>query len=150
METRIIILIFILLVFLFIVYWIYKKKAKRKLINQIIQNISHFKSFREYGEEFPYQIDLARYLKHYFHSTEIEVQRGSSRPDIVIDNIAIEIKGPTNNEDLRTLADKCMRYLQHFNKLIIVLFEVCVTDEFYSDWEKILKKTFPEVILIKK
>jgi hypothetical protein len=89
-------------------------------------------------------------LSKTFPSARIEEQRGSSRPDIVIDNIAIEIKGPTKSQDLKTIADKCMRYGEHFpDGIIIVLFEVKVNDRYYKEWLEGIKKYFPQVEVIR-
>ncbi|MDG6219260.1 MAG: hypothetical protein QCI00_07450, partial [Candidatus Thermoplasmatota archaeon] len=80
-----------------------------------------------------------------------EKQIGSSRPDIIIDKIAIEIKGPTLRRDLDSIANKCLRYNQHFEgPLIVVLFDIIVSDSYYQEWETGIKKTFPNVIIIKK
>ena len=106
----------------------------------------------DYPNELPYQIDLARYLKHSFENTKVEKQKGASRPDIVIDNIAIEIKGPTNVNALQTIADKCMRYPSHFQQgFFIVLFKLHhVTQRFYNEWEQNVKNHFPTVEIIRK
>lgn len=141
------------------------KKAKRELkrINhadldndtflKVKKAIIEFKSLLpDYPNELPYQIDLARYLKNTFKGTKVEFQKGASRPDIVIDNIAIEIKGPTNVDSLRTIADKCLRYPSNFQQgFFIVLFNVHdVTHRFYNEWEKNLKNHFPNVEILKK
>lgn len=91
-------------------------------------------------------------MNHCFPSARIEVQKGSSRPDIVIDNIAIEVKGPTTQKELETIASKIVRYSRHFSGFIAVLFEVRVPDTHYREWkEGILstKYTIP-VEIIKK
>ena len=104
-----------------------------------------------YPNELPYQIDLARYLMQYFPETKVELQKGSARPDIIIDNIAIEIKGPTWENGLQSIADKCLRYPQYFERgFIIVLFDVKVTNRFFNDWSNGIKQKFPEVIILKK
>jgi len=125
-------------------------KEKEKLINQVILEINNFKPSRKYSSEFPYQIELVGYLKHKFPSADIEKQKGSSRPDIVVEDVAIEVKGPTRTGDLQTIADKCMRYYQHFGELIIVLFEVGVYEPRYEEWKKGIKNTFPNVKIIRK
>lgn len=125
-------------------------KEKEKTINQVINEISNFKPARTYQNEYPYQLELLGYLKSKFPNADIEQQRGSSRPDIVVGDVAIEIKGPTRTEELKTIADKCMRYYQHFGELIIVLFEVQVYEPRYLEWEKGLKNTFPNVRIIRK
>jgi len=147
-QQIIILIIFILIITIIDSYLFYKRR--RKLVNRVIEAIKRFKPFRKYNYEDIYQIDLARYLKFYFPSTKIEIQRGSSRPDIIIGNIAIEVKGPTTSDDLKTISDKCVRYHQYFNKLIIVMFDMNVSSRFYNDLKNGLKKHFPKVILIKK
>jgi hypothetical protein len=121
-------------------------------IKEIITNIHQFSPLLDYYHfELPYQIDLARYLKNIYPNTQIELQKGSSRPDIIIEDIAIEIKGPTGERELQTIADKCSRYPQHFKRgFIIVLFDVKATHQFYSEWETGIQNTYPNVQIIKK
>ena len=123
---------------------------KEELINQIVETIKEFRPARRYRNEFPYQIELVGYLKSKFPYADIEQQKGSSRPDIVIGNVAIEVKGPTRTQDLKTIADKCMRYYQHFEGLIVVLFEVDVYEPRYEEWKRGLKNTFPNVRVIRE
>lgn len=81
----------------------------------------------------------------------MEVQRGSSRPDIVVKDIAVEVKGPTSSGDLRSLSDKCMRYTQHFeDKIIAVLFDVRASDRLYKETREGFENKFPEAIVIRK
>ncbi|MEA3255299.1 MAG: hypothetical protein U9Q22_05645 [Candidatus Altiarchaeota archaeon] len=127
-----------------------KAGEKEKLVNQIVDEIENFKASQRYFYELPYQAELIGYLKSKFQNTYIEKQEGSSRPDIVIGDVAIEVKGPTRVKDLKTIADKCMRYCQHFRELIIVLFEVDVYDQMYEEWEKGIKNTFPKTRIIRK
>jgi DNA-directed RNA polymerase subunit M/transcription elongation factor TFIIS len=129
-----------------------EKREKEKLINRVIAEIKDFKPARKQLElEYNYQLNLHGYLSKTFPSARIEEQRGSSRPDIVIDNIAIEIKGPTKSQDLATIADKCIRYGEHFpDGIIIVLFEVEVNDRRYKEWLEGIKKYFPQVEVIRK
>jgi hypothetical protein len=78
----------------------------------------------------------------------VEHQKDSSRPDIVIGDVAIEIKGPNNENGLRSIADKCLRYPLYFEKgLIIVLFDVKVTSRYIDDWRLGLQNKFPHVII---
>jgi hypothetical protein len=117
---------------------------------QIIEAIGRFRPSRAYRDESFYQVELAGFLKHQFPDTAIEVQAGSARPDIVIGDTAIEIKGPTTYRDLATIFDKCVRYTRGWNHLIVALFMVEVSEGQYAEWERSLKKHFPDVILIKK
>lgn len=119
--------------------------------NEVCNAINTFSPLSKYDNELPYHIDLARYLKERFPSTKIEFQRSSSRPDIVVDGIAIEVKGPTDQRDLDTIPSKCIRYPQYFKRgLIIVLFDLQTTDRYYDDWKGGLKSTFPNVNIFKK
>jgi hypothetical protein len=118
---------------------------------QVVDTINNFKPFETYSEEKPYQIDLARSLKNRFPETKIEETRGSTRPDIVIRGIAIEVKGPTFYSDLEKISDKCVRYTQSYPKgMIVVLFDVKVSHYRLEDWIKDIKNKFPDVIVIKK
>lgn len=113
--------------------------------------IHEFQPLRRYYEEILYQDSLATWLRSKFPDTEVEIGRGSTRPDIIVNDIAIEVKGPTNDAGLQTIADKCMRYHQYFPKgLICVLFDVQVYPQRYEDWLRGMKKTFANVIVIKK
>jgi hypothetical protein len=150
----------VIIVVILIVAYILKGNSSEKekevneevkvLINQIVSEIENFKPSRGYHDEFPYKIELIGYLKSKFPNADIEQQKGSSRPDIVVNDVAIELKGPTRTEQLKTIADKCMRYYQHFKGLIIVLFEVEVNEPRYEEWKQGIKNTFPNVRIIRK
>lgn len=122
------------------------------VFDDLISSIRDFNPLRVYNEEKYYQIELAGWLKSHFPNSfiDIEVQKGYSRPDIIVDNIAIEIKGPTSSKDLETIFGKCHRYLQDYPYLIVVLFTVQVAEDRYNDWEYGLKQHFPEVIVLRK
>lgn len=127
------------------------RAEKERPIKRVVAEIENFSPAREYGHEFPYQAELVGWLKSKFPDAEIELQKGSSRPDIVVNSsIAIEVKGPTTHEALRTVADKCMRYSQHFEGLIVVLFAMKVPEGFYDEWEEGIRRYFPNVVVIKK
>jgi len=126
-------------------------EIKNEKLKDIIKLIREFEPFNKYDNELTYQVELGQFLKSKYNSTKIEKQLGSSRPDIIIGNIAIEVKGPTFTRDLETIASKCMRYPQFFKGgLIVVLFDVQVNHRYYSEWLKGIQKTFPKVIVIKK
>ena len=128
------------------------KKKYGDLFLSVVNEINCFKPLLpHYDNELPYHIDLARWLQIKFPMLQVELQRGSSRPDIVIEDIAIEIKGPTYEEGLQSIADKCLRYHEHFKKMIVVLFDIRTkTNRFYTEWEEGLRRHFPDVIVIKK
>ncbi|MER3448088.1 MAG: hypothetical protein C4291_15255 [Candidatus Dadabacteria bacterium] len=78
------------------------------LLNSVIKEINDFRPFSWYKFERQYQIDLARHLKKSFSQVQLEQQIGSSRPDIVVEKIAIEIKGPTISRALQTISDEIL------------------------------------------
>ena len=126
------------------------KEGGVNLILEVEKIIREFRPLRKYDKEIFYQDSLASWLKSKFPDTDIEISRGSTRPDIVVEGIAIEVKGPTFEKDLQTISDKCMRYCQYFPEgLICVLFNVYVNHQRYYDWENGMKKTFPDVKIIR-
>lgn len=120
----------------------------RKLVNRLTSHIEAFTPSWNNTCEQDYHRELQGYVKGLFPEARVEVQTGSSRPDIVVQNIAIEVKGPTYSRDLQTIADKLMRYSQHYDTVIVVLFDVQVNERRYSDWERGVKKTFGDARII--
>jgi Ca2+/Na+ antiporter len=127
-------------------------REKESLTSRIVDEIEKFKPARErFGHEFSYQLNLHGFLSKTFPQAVIERQKGSSRPDIVIDDVAIEIKGPTGKSELQTIADKLLRYPQHYKDIIVVLFEMQhINQRYYDEWRDGLKKTYPNVRIIEK
>ena len=112
------------------------KDHKKNLIDEIIETIKKFKPSYTYKTENLYQSELIGWLKAHFQSNKVamEVISGSSRPDIVIDTIAIEIKGPTTGKSLDSVLSKCPRYKREFGGgVIIVLFDVKTNERRYSE-----------------
>lgn len=102
-----------------------------------------------YDSELPYHTELMGFLRAHFPEARMEEQRGASRPDISIENIAIEVKGPTLPVALQSIADKCMRYALHYEHLLIVLYDVRVTNAYYQEWLMALKRTHPHVRIVR-
>lgn len=128
-----------------------EKRDEPYLLNKIKKAIDIFVPSQEYKSEIGYHAELQGWLKANFPNSVVEYQIGRSRPDIVIGDIAIEVKGPTKKNELQTVADKCMRYSKNFKGgFIIVLFDVFVLPSFYKEWSECLKEQFPKVILIRK
>lgn len=127
------------------------KNSNDETFENVIEAIHRFHPSRKYHNEQGYHNELQGWLKAHFPSAEVEHQTGSSRPDIVIDRrIAIEVKGPTRSQDLKTIADKCNRYLQYYDNLVVVLFEVDVNARFYDEWFSGIEARYSEVMIIKK
>jgi FtsZ-interacting cell division protein ZipA len=120
----------------------------RKIVNRLTGHIKAFRPLRDYANEWDYHRELQIHIKAVFSDARIEVQTGSSRPDIVVQNVAIEVKGPTYSKDLQTIADKLMRYSQHYDTVIVVLFNVQVNERRYSEWERGIRNTFGDVRII--
>ena len=131
-----------------------KEKTESKhseLFNEVVEEIKAFKTKVVAQHEQPYQFLLFGWLQQKFPDLKIEEQRGSSRPDIIIKDIAIEVKGPTEHKDLQTIADKLIRYNQHFKGgTIAVLFNVKVNERMYSEWRKGLEALHPDVVIFRK
>jgi len=126
-------------------------RIKESLEYRVAQLIKEFKPARKLRDEYVYENSLYSWLKSQFPEIKVQMQKGSSRPDIVIENIAIEIKGPTHRADqLDSVLGKLLRYPQHFEKVIVVLFDVTVSESYYNDWLIGLKNKFPEVEVIRK
>ncbi len=126
----------------------------RTFIKELEKSILEFNPPRKYyREEMPYQDTLATHLKNEFPDGDVgvEVSRGPVRPDIVVNEVAIEIKGPTGNKELETIANKCLLYDQYFHGgLICVLFNVYVNKRRYDAWLRGINNSYPNVIVIKK
>ncbi|GAH51319.1 unnamed protein product, partial [marine sediment metagenome] len=89
-------------------------KNGSNLLLELANAIREYNPFQRYDKELYYRDTLANWLKPKFPDTKIEVPRGSTRPDIVVKGVAIEVKGPTSYRDLESIADKCLRYMQYY------------------------------------
>jgi len=126
------------------------KKDKGNFLLELEKSIRGFEPLRHYKYELPYQDTLAAFLRSKYPKTKIEESKGSTRPDIVVRGVAIEIKGPTGSHDLDTIANKCIRYLQYYPVgMICVLFDIEVSEQYYRDWLRGINKKFPKVKVIR-
>lgn len=101
--------------------------------------------------EVNYQLMLYGFLQASFPEITMEEQRGSSRPDLNLKNIGIEIKGPTYDQGLQTIADKLLRYPHLFKDgIIVVLYDVQVHPRRYDEWLNGVKMKHPDAIIIRK
>ena len=145
--------ILLVLLIIFFIYKINKKRKYKSLENDRIKNIpifikdlnskiSSYKPLRYHSKEEPYQMELAWFLRNNYKTLDIEVFKNNSRPDIVIDEIAIEIKWPTNRSELKTIPDKIIRYLKDWDYLFIVLFKVEISKKEFNEWKNDIYETF--------
>lgn len=127
------------------------KEGKKEIFDLVVAEIQEFHPKRSHYVESNYQNSLCGFLQKTFPETEMETQIGSSRPDLCIKDIGIEIKGPTGDFDLQTIADKLLRYPQFFRGgIIVVLFDVHVHPRRYAEWLKGIKEKYPEIVVIRK
>ncbi len=131
-------------------YWRYIRKIKKTLPYKIYKTIKEFEPSQKYNQELGYHAELQGWLKSKFPNAKAEVQTYSSRPDIVIGNVAIEVKGPTDDTALSTLGSKCLKYSQHYKHMIIVLFRPNFSNRNYNELMKGMEKHFPHIKVIKK
>ena len=103
---------------------------------------------RPIGIELPYHDELYNYLKKHFPQAEYEKPIGTIRVDIAIDNIAIEVKGPTENKDLESISKQALTRLNYYENVIFVLCEPKFTDKHFNEIEKAIKRELPKVGVI--
>jgi len=93
-----------------------------KLACDVWDLILNFRPKRSYDYEDGYHKELYAHLKKRFPQAEMKPTRGASQIDIGIDNIGIEVKGPTRKGDLKDINDKVVRYTQYWSPMFVVLF----------------------------
>lgn len=125
-----------------------RKKEQAKLHNRVISAIRNFEPSQDWKNEEGYQAELQGQLKSEFGS-QVEVTKGASRTDLEIEDIAIEIKGPTSHQDLESVASKAMKYSQHWSHVVVSLFDVEVSDDYYQEWLEGMEKQYPDVEVIR-
>ena len=131
---------------------IIEEPTPTSLYDRIVEELQKFKPVKQYNYESEYEAALSTYLQNIFPgSMTIQPQRGVSRPDIAIEDIAIEIKGPTFNADLTSLEHKASGYTSDFHGgLIIILFDLQAKDFFFQKWKNDFQRHFPNVKIIEK
>lgn len=145
-----------------VIFLVYKIKQRKKakiaeqerieqipeFIKELDERVWNFVPLRRHSKEEPYQMELAWFLKNHYPSLDIEVSKKFARPDIVVDDVAIEVKWPTHMKDLKTIPDKIMRYLESWDYIFIVLFHVELHQdpeknaEIYKEWKDRIYKHF--------
>lgn len=127
------------------------ERIKESLLFKVTNSIEEFEPTKDWGNENNYHIELLGWLKREFPDiVEYEVQSGASRPDLVIKEIAIEIKGPTDSQALNTLASKLLRYEQYYTNTIIVLFECNFSEQLFKEIQNGIDRHFQNVKIIRK
>jgi hypothetical protein len=115
------------------VWWLRERRKKQEeAFYRVVDTIKVFKYYPTFREERPYQAMLYGYLIGKGFEVKWEVGTGASRPDLVIEGIAIEVKGPTDSMALQTLSHKIMKYSNHYRFLVVVLFD-CICSKYTLD-----------------
>ena len=123
--------------------------ATKNQHSKLIKYIKDYVPPRNFSLEEMFQSGLYAWLQQIFPDLQYEEQRGSSRPDLSWKDIAIEVKGPTSHRDLQSVADKYLRYKKHFaGGLIVVMFDLQVSDRLFKEWRDAFTKEYPQVVLI--
>lgn len=122
---------------------------KTTQFDEIIKAIEEFRPSRRHRDESGYHFELQGWLSSRFPNSKVELQTGGSRPDIVIGKIAIEVKGPTDDRAVKTLAEKYVKYLNYYENLIYVLFEPCYSERKFKDIREGIEKDTRVKIIIK-
>ena len=94
-----------------------------KISSKIVSDIKCFEASYRWPNESGYHAELHRYFLDKDYASIVEYQTGSSRPDIVIGDTAIEVKGCTTDNDIDSLPGKCVKYSNYYTDIVFVLFE---------------------------
>ena len=114
-------------------WWFNERQRKRaELFYKVVDSIKSLSYAPTFREERPYHTMLYGYLLGKGFDVQYEVMSGGSRPDLVVEGIAIEVKGPTDSIALQTLSHKVMKYSNHYKYLCIVLFD-CICSKYTMD-----------------
>jgi hypothetical protein len=99
-----------------------------RICNEIVTHISAMPLTQVYKDENSYEKEMNGWLKSKYPQSLVQqsiIENGTvrGRVDIAIDDIAIEIKGPTDKGQLDTLSEKCIKYAPPYKRIIFVLCE---------------------------
>jgi len=129
--------------------WLSKDEANEQFL-EVLKSINEFRHSKNYSSEEGYHAELYGWLKARFKNAKTEERIGSSKPDISIGNVAIEVKGPTDDNAINTLPAKCLKYLKHYDYLIFVLFNPHFSENNFREIAEGIEKYHPGVIIIRK
>jgi len=127
-----------------------EEQYRQSLISRVMESIENFIPTKKWGNEDSYHKELLGWLKQPFPEIQYELQTGGSRPDLVIGKIAIEIKGPTDDNALNTLATKILKYSHYYENVVIVLFEPSFSERNFKEITSGIEKTYSHVHVIRK
>lgn len=121
---------------------VYEFDEYDNIFSKLAYDIGNFKPSHKHPREQLYRAELFTFLKNNGYDDCIEeFQTGDIRPDLVVNgNIAIELKGPTTYEGLKSIFHKIPLYSETYKFIIIVLFDMRVKKDKYYRWFNNIKR----------
>lgn len=126
------------------------KYGEPTALQEVTRVIEQFTPSTIWNNEEGYQAELYSVLKQRFPDVSVDPRKDSTRPDILLRNIGIEVKGPTGAGELKILPDECLRYSPHYKHLIFVLFNPEFTELFYKEITEGIGRNYHNVRIIRK
>jgi hypothetical protein len=124
--------------------------AYSKLALAVYNSIEEFRPSNSYDKEKPYHDELFSHLKKEFPQAEMEPMIQGGRPDIEIERIAVEVKGPTRNRDLDTLTSKVLIYGSKYTFVFCILFKPEFSESRFQVLKEALQQRLPHCGVITK
>jgi hypothetical protein len=113
----------------------------QSLASEVWQKIVDFRCKGHYEKERDFQYELHRQLEAEFPGkVKWEHKKGMSRADISIDRIAIEIKGPTRNSQLREAIRQIGTYGNDYDFIFFILFKPQWNESYFDRFIKALSR----------
>jgi uncharacterized membrane protein YeaQ/YmgE (transglycosylase-associated protein family) len=138
-----------LVIFLLIHFFRRRAEERRKLFERVCKAIEKYEPPKYFGEgkEIAYHSALFEYLRSKFPSNKVRFEQSTEnggKPDITIEHIAIEVKGPTGANELNSLITKCWKYGKD-KKIIFVLFAPKFRPQKFEQVKAEIRKRYPEI-----
>ena len=112
-----------------------QKEFEAQKVIKIIRTIEEFDPRKRYELEKDYQETLFTILNRAFPQCIFEKQKSFKNPDYEIEQICIELKGPTDKHQLDTVSEKVPRYLKEWDHMIVVLYDITTSQTTYENWK---------------
>jgi len=138
-----------LIIFLVVRFYQWRLRKRDELFERVCKAIEKYEPPPRHSTiEIAYHWALFEYLRNKFPSNKVGLEtrtEDGARPDITIDHIAIEVKGPTGANDLDTLIAKCWKFSQHYKNIIFVLFAPKYRPQKLDQVKAEIRKRYPEI-----
>jgi hypothetical protein len=120
------------------------------ILERSIHAIEGYSPTTVYPDSERYRAEMGAYLRENLSGHTVEVHDHWSKPPIVIDTIAVDVKGPADDHALETLSTNCLQYARSYRSLIVVLFDRRFSSDHYDDMIAKLEGIFQNVTVILK